>query len=61
MKASELVSELQAAIVKYGDLDLLIRDCSDGYDYDGITVHGDPASEFEKAIGVKGTIDLNVW
>ena len=60
MKASELVIELQKAIDKYGDLNLL-RDCADGFDYEGFTVHGDPATDTERESGIEGTIDLNVW
>lgn len=61
MKASELVSELVQMISKYGDLDILLRDCDNGYDYSGVSVHADPASEEEERLGVFGTIDLNMW
>ena len=61
MKASELIAELQTAVNKHGDLEILIRDCADGFDYSGCTVWPDPASEMEKLDGVEGTIDINVW
>lgn len=61
MKASELISELQKAVSSYGDLEILIRDCEDGADYEGCTVHADPASEAERSAGIRGTIDINVW
>lgn len=58
MKATELIAELQAAVRKHGDLDVLIRDCSDGFDWSHCSVCPDPASEWED---VAGTIDINVW
>ncbi len=61
MKTSELIRRLSAAITEFGDLDILVRDCSNGYDYDCASVSGDPASDAEKDLGIKGTIDLNVW
>lgn len=61
MKASQLIAELQKAVEKHGDLDILVRDCSDGYDWSGLTVWPDPPSEAEAAEGIKGTIDINVF
>lgn len=61
MKASELIMKLAKAVSVFGDLDVLIRDCSNGYDYDCAAVTGDPASDAETEIGIKGTIDLNIW
>lgn len=61
MKASDLIRKLACAISEFGDLDVLVRDCSNGYDYDSVSVTGDPASEAEDNLGIHGTIDLNVW
>lgn len=61
MKASNLITKLACAISEFGDLDVLIRDCSNGYDYDAASVTGDPPSDTEVELGVHGTIDLNVW
>lgn len=61
MKASDLITKLACAISEFGDLDVLIRDCSNGYDYDAASVTGDPASDYEVEIGIHGTIDLNIW
>ena len=61
MKASELISELQKAVAEYGDLDILIRDCSDGYDWSGLCVCPDPPSPMEIAEGIAGTIDINIF
>lgn len=61
MKASELIAELQKAVAKHGDLDILVRDCSDGYDWAGLCVHPDPPSPMEVVEGTAGTIDINVF
>ena len=61
MRATELIAELQAAVDKHGDLDILIRDCEEGFDYSQCLVWPDPASPMEAADGVSGTIDINVW
>lgn len=60
MKASELIAELQAAVEKYGDLDILVRSPEDGCDWSDITVWTDPPSPMEKEDGIAGTIDINV-
>ena len=59
MKASDLINELIKAIKVHGDLDILIRSPEDGWDCSDITVWADPASEAEKEVGIKGTIDIN--
>lgn len=61
MKASELIGELQKAIKKHGDLDILVRDIEDGCDWSEITVWPDPPTPMEADEGVKGTIDINVF
>lgn len=61
MKASELIAELQKAVEKHGDMDILVRDCSDGYDWSGLCVNPDPPSPMERDEGVAGTIDINVF
>lgn len=61
MKASELIKELQNAITQFGDMDILIRDCSNGYDYDAAVVSADPPSDAEMYDGITGTIDLNIF
>ena len=60
MKASELIAELQDAVAKHGDLDILVRSPEDGYDWSDITVWPDPTSPMEAEDGIKGTIDINV-
>ena len=62
MLASELIKEIQKEIDKYGDMPILIRDCSEGYDYDDCTVVADPPSEWEmEELGIIGTIDINIF
>ena len=61
MKASELIAELQRAVAEHGDMDILVRDCSDGFDWNGITVCPDPPSPNEAGEGISGTIDINVY
>lgn len=61
MKASELILELQKAVNEHGDMDILVRDCSDGFDWSGLCVAPDPPTPGEKEEGVKGTIDINVF
>ena len=61
MLASELIKQIQKEIDKHGDLPILIRDCSDGYDYNDCTVVGDPPSVWEQEFGVIGTIDINIF
>lgn len=61
MLASELIKQIQNEIDKHGDMPILIRHCSEGYDWNDCTVHADPPSEMEKQMGINGTIDINVW
>lgn len=61
MKASELIAELQNAVAKYGDLDVLVRYPADGCSWSGLVVHPDPASPAEEEAGMKGTIDINAF
>lgn len=61
MLASELIKQIQDEINKYGDMPILIRDCSEGYDYNGFTVKADPPSELEKQEEIIGTIDINIF
>lgn len=61
MRASELIKELQRAISEHGDMDILVRDCSDGFDWSGISVCPDPPSPMEVVEGITGTIDINVF
>lgn len=61
MLASELVKAIQKEIDAHGDLPILIRDCAEGYDFDGCTVVADPPSKSEQEEGIIGTIDINVF
>lgn len=60
-KACELIAQLQKAVDEHGNLDVRVRDCSDGYDWSGLCVNPDPASPMEAEDGVAGTIDINVF
>lgn len=61
MLASELVRAIQKEIDAHGDLPILIRDCANGYDYEGCTVVADPPTELEREEGIVGTMDINVF
>ncbi|RKI66949.1 hypothetical protein D7V91_11415 [bacterium 1xD42-67] len=61
MKASELIAELQKAVAEYGDLEILVRECPDGCDWNRLCVVPDPPSAMEVAEGISGTIDINVF
>lgn len=61
MLASELIRAIQKEIDAFGDLPILIRDCANGYDFDGCTVVADPPSKLEREEGIVGTIDINVF
>lgn len=61
MKASELIKELQRAVAEHGDMDILVRDPSDGFDWSGVSVVPDPPSPAEAAEGVPGTIDIIIF
>lgn len=61
MKASELMSELQAVVDTYGDMEILVRHADDGWDTFGFSVNADPPSEEERREGIRGTIDITVW
>lgn len=59
-KASELIKQLQDAVAKHGDLNVIVRCPADGWDSCDITVWPDPASPAEGYLKYKGTIDINV-
>ena len=61
MKASELIKSLVDTVAQHGDLDILVRDCEDGCDWNGLTVCPDPPSPMEAEQGIIGTIDINVF
>ena len=61
MKASELIAELQKAVEDHGDMDILVRECPEGYDWNGVSVCPDPPSPMEEEEGISGTIDINIF
>lgn len=61
MKASELIAELQKAVVEHGDLDILARYPADGYSWNGLIVRYAPASSMEKAEGIEDAINISVF
>ena len=60
MRASELINELNTAVEKYGDLDVLVRYPEDGSCWEDFEVVPDPPTPMEAERGIEGTIDVNV-
>jgi hypothetical protein len=61
MKISELITMMQDALAKHGNLTVEIRDVENGNSYFKVGAYEDHATDAEKAEGTEGTFTIEYY